>query len=280
MQTIDTNLLPLAVVQKLEEVGIPQDSLIFYQNNCWVYQVRQDISKLIEKCHLQSIDSLGPFEIHEADISLVLLPSTCQYRITKIRGRQLTHEAQATGTYAPIAPITLEGFARSTVNIPDDATHFCWLYPPKYILNDDDVTLDDSDESNLLKIGGFAYFNSNDNNIDQLRLIRVNSLIVPGINGLTFEGPYPWRKEFTDRLWTQNRFQPVTLSCLLNKGARYFAFINPCESLSAENGQSSWTPSPHGAFAYLFNEDHSPHSFDCFFSVADDCLGVSVSDED
>jgi len=38
-------------------------------------------------------------------------------------------------------------------------------------------------------------------------------------------------------------------------------------------------PSPHGAFVYLFNEDHSPHSFDCYFSVADDCLGVIPSDE-
>jgi len=30
---------------------------------------------------------------------------------------------------------------------------------------------------------------------------------------------------------------------------------------------------------YLFNEDHSPHSFDCYFSVADNCLGVAPSDE-
>ncbi|CAF5118794.1 unnamed protein product, partial [Rotaria sp. Silwood1] len=36
-----------------------------------------------------------------------------------------------TGIYAPVAPITLEGFARSTAHIPDDATHFCWLYPLK-----------------------------------------------------------------------------------------------------------------------------------------------------
>ncbi|CAF3432889.1 unnamed protein product [Rotaria sp. Silwood1] len=275
----DVNLLPLTVVQKLVEIGIPQDSLIFYQDGRWVYQVGQVISNN-NRFHCQPIDSLGPFEIHEVDISFILLPSTSQYRITRILGRKLSPTEQVTGIYAPVAPITLEGFARSTAHIPDDATHFCWLYPLKFTFNGGDYTSNNSDESNLCKIGGFAYFNTTDNNIDELRLIRVNSLIVPANNGLTFEGPYPWKKEFTDRLWTQDRFQPVTLPCLLEKGARYFAFINPYESLFSENGQISWKPSPHGAFVYLFNEDHSPHVFDCFFSVADNCLGVSPSDEE
>ncbi len=71
----------------------------------------------------------------------------------------------------------------------------------------------------------------------------------------------------------------MSLPNLIQSGARYFAFINPYESVSDESGQLSWIPSPHGAFIYLFNEDHSPHSFDCYFSVADDCLGVAPSDE-
>ena len=71
----------------------------------------------------------------------------------------------------------------------------------------------------------------------------------------------------------------MTLPYLIQSGARYFAFINPSESVSDENGQSPWIPSEHGAFIYLFNEDHSPHSFDCYFSVADECLGVAPSGE-
>jgi hypothetical protein len=71
----------------------------------------------------------------------------------------------------------------------------------------------------------------------------------------------------------------VTLSYLIEKGVRYFAFINPYESLSDENDQLSWMTSRNGAFVYLFNEDHSPHPFDCYFSVADDCLGCTPSDE-
>ncbi|CAF2648673.1 unnamed protein product [Rotaria sp. Silwood2] len=293
----DINFLPLTVVQKLEDAGIPQDSLIFYQDHRWVYQVGQEISDN-NKFHYQPMDSLGPFGehlmtfsnnifielyigIHEVDILFDLISSTFQYRITKIRGRQLTDEEQIIGSYAPIASITLEGCARSTANIPDDATHFCWLYPAKCILSeDDDVTSRDSDESNLLKIGGFAYFNTDDNNIDKLRLIRLNSLSLPAKNGLTFKDPYSWRKQYTHRLWAENRFQPVTLPYLLEKGARYFAFINPSEKLSTENNELSWIPSENGAFAYLFNEDHSPHVFDCYFSVADNCLGVSPSDEE
>jgi hypothetical protein len=143
-----------------------------------------------------------------------MFPSTSMYTITKIGSRQLTDEKQITGVFAPIAQITLQGFARSTANIPDDATHFCWLYPPTDALTNNHIGSDDSHESNLLKIGGFAYFNVNQNNDDSIQLVRVNSLITSATNGLTFVGPDPWRKEYTNKLWTQNRFQ-VSLFRLL-----------------------------------------------------------------
>ncbi len=43
-QMSDINVLPFTIVQKLEETGIPQDSLIFYQNNRWVYQIGYSFS--------------------------------------------------------------------------------------------------------------------------------------------------------------------------------------------------------------------------------------------
>ncbi|CAF2948183.1 unnamed protein product, partial [Rotaria sp. Silwood2] len=241
------NLLPFSVVQKIEETGIPQDSFIFYQDGRWVFQVGHDMASE-SMFHHPLIDALGPFEIHEVDISFILLLPTLKYRITKIRGRTLTNDEKCIGIHAPVVPITLKGFARTTVNIPDDATHFCWLYPPTFIPNDDNITLDSSDESNLLRIGGFAYFNTKNNNIDQLQLIRIYSLVVAANNGLTFEKRCIWRKEFTEPLWKENRFQRVTLPCLLEKGAKYFAFVNPYELLFSEDRQSSWKPSPHGAF--------------------------------
>jgi hypothetical protein len=145
-------------------------------------------------------------DIHPVDISFILSPTLSQYTINRIGNQRLNEQDKITGIHAPIAEITLEGFARSIANIPDDATHFCWLYPPRNIPNDDDVKSADSDESNLLKIGGFAYFNGDNSSDETLKLLRVNSLIVSADNGLTFDGPYPWRKEFTDQLWTQNRF--------------------------------------------------------------------------
>ena len=118
----------------------------------------------------------------------------------------MTGEEQATGVFAPIAQITLEGFARSTANIPENATHFCWLYPPTTNLIHHHITLGTIHESNLLKIGGFAYFHLDQNNESPLQLVRVNSLIVPATNGLIFKGSFPWPKEFTNNLWKNNRF--------------------------------------------------------------------------
>ncbi len=54
------NLLPIVVVQELEKAGIPQDSLIFYHNNRWVYQIRLSSSN-DNQLQYQPIDSLGPF---------------------------------------------------------------------------------------------------------------------------------------------------------------------------------------------------------------------------
>ncbi len=152
--------------------------------------------------------------IHPVHVSFILFPSTSQYTIIKIGTRQLDDEKKATGIYAPIAQITLQGFARSIANIPDDATHFCWFYPPKNIFNNHDIDFDSSYEENLLKIGGFVYFKEDKDHGNTLQVVCVNSLIVSAENGLTFEGPYPWRKEFTDQLWTRNRFQ-VSLFFLL-----------------------------------------------------------------
>ena len=137
----------------------------------------------------------------------MLYPETFEYTILKIGKRELSEEQRITGVFAPIAQITLEGFARDIANIPNHATHFCWLYPPKNMLNNNEMKLENTYELSLLKLGGFAYFIANENNSDALQLVRVNSLIVSARNGLTFEGPFFWKKEFTEQLLTKKRFQ-------------------------------------------------------------------------
>lgn len=116
--------------------------------------------------------------------------------------------------YAPIVPITLEGGARTTANIPNNATHFCWLYPLHGIFNNENVTLDDEYGKNLLNIGGFAYFTTAENKNDILQLVRVNSLTMSTANGIDFDGPYKWPEEFTEQLWRQNRFQVTLFDCI------------------------------------------------------------------
>jgi hypothetical protein len=54
------NFLPIAVIQELERAAIPQDSLIFYQNNRWLYQTGLTSSGNNQFSY-HPIDSLGPF---------------------------------------------------------------------------------------------------------------------------------------------------------------------------------------------------------------------------
>ncbi len=153
------------------------------------------------------------------DVTFILYPDTSQYTIIKIGKLELKDEHKATGVFAPITPITLQGFARERANIPDNATHFCWLYQPNNITIHDDIARDNSYALSLLKLGGFAYFVANGNNLETLQLVRVNSLIISATNGLTFEGPYHWKREFTEKLWNEKRFQVsvVVLSFRMRK---------------------------------------------------------------
>ena len=66
-ETGEVHSLPSTVVQKLEEAGIPQDSLIFYKNSRWVYQKGQPLLNN-NQFRCQPIDSLGPFGKNLDDI--------------------------------------------------------------------------------------------------------------------------------------------------------------------------------------------------------------------
>ena len=125
----------------------------------------------------------------------------------KIGNQELNEDQRATGVFAPITRITLQGYARDAANIPENATHFCLLYQPNNIRIDDDVTWKNSYELNLLKLGGFAYFRANSNDFTTIQLLRVNSLVVSASNGLVFKGPFCWRSEFNEQIWNQRRFQ-------------------------------------------------------------------------
>ena len=191
---------------------------------------------------------------------------------------------------APIAPITLDGQARDVANIPRGATHFTWIYPPagftqktKAVKKNIDKLVTSGDfQSTFLALGGFAYVNGAH---DPIRTVQINCL-VKADTGLTFDGPFPWKSEFTNCLQRHGRFQvflfdqhikvdsiyfqSVTIAELLALGIQYYCFINPNEELiDFLDVDKTWTPALNGAFVYLYNSDMKPHKFDCFFRVAD-----------
>jgi len=88
---------------------------------------------------------------------------------------------------------------------------------------------------------------------------------------LTFGAPRSWRREFTQKLSSEGRFQPVTLPTLLRAGAKEFCWINPSEELVA--GTERWKPSEYGAFLYMMGGDH-PH---VYYPVGDPRLQRSAA---
>ncbi len=115
------------------------------------------------------------------------------------------------GQHAPTASITLTGRARDVAYIPQEATHFCWIYPPfgltqvskkKKARIEEEIANGDL-EYTFLALGGFAYFRFEHSSY---KMLQANCL-VQADNGLTFHGPYQWRSDYTDNLAKQGRFQ-------------------------------------------------------------------------
>ena len=92
-------------------------------------------------------------------------------------------------------------------------------------------------------------------------------------NGLSFKSPQAWSGSETSAL--TGRWQPVTVPCLQKAGAKFFAWINPGESLT-DKGAVSWKPCQHGAFVYLFHGLDSRE--DGLFFEVDEIVESSIND--
>lgn len=115
------------------------------------------------------------------------------------------------GQHAPIAPITLTGSARDVAYIPQEATHFCWIYPPvglNQLTKKRKAKLEQEMENGnleytFLALGGFAYFRFQH---ESYKMLQANCL-VQADNGLVFNGPFQWHSGYTANLAKQGRFQ-------------------------------------------------------------------------
>ena len=143
---------------------------------------------------------------------------------------------------------------------PEGVASICWAYPMEGMAALERrsrlafLSVTSSVELCFAAYGGFLFLNGKG------EVLGVQALVAgEGYDDqLIFGAPQTWRREFTDKLSSAGRFQPVTLPMLLRAGAKEFCWINPGEEIAA--GTERWTPSEHGAFLYMMGDDH-PHVY-------------------
>lgn len=148
---------------------------------------------------------------------------------------------------------------------PPKCTSVAWAYPMEGMAQLERrsrlafLAMTSSNELCFAAFGGFLLLDSRGDVIGVQAIVQGESYP----DQLVFGEPRSWRKEFTQTLSNDGRFQPVTLPTLLRAGAKEFCWINPGEELVA--GTERWTPSEYGAFLYLMGgnsgEGTHPHTY-------------------
>eukprot|EP00756_Hemistasia_phaeocysticola_P007343 Hpha_TRINITY_DN14226_c0_g1::TRINITY_DN14226_c0_g1_i1::g.22637::m.22637 len=206
-------------------------------------------------------ETLPGMRVHSVDGQLVRTPEELQEKLDAcgsvftivVQDDDATpllpfYEAGILG-FGPIGPrnvVTLPVAERRAALIPESAAEYCMAYPLAGLHNADEEV---AAEVNLADpLGAFAIFGG-------FLYLDEDGLVV-GANALTqgdmlhFDGPFPWRREYTELLRSNGRLVPVTLRALKDKGAQEFAYLIPGETLSGP-GLPSWRVTKHGGFVYL-----------------------------
>eukprot|EP01062_Namystynia_karyoxenos_P082483 TRINITY_DN92_c1_g3_i1.p1 TRINITY_DN92_c1_g3~~TRINITY_DN92_c1_g3_i1.p1 ORF type:complete len:1384 (+),score=292.23 TRINITY_DN92_c1_g3_i1:120-4271(+) len=154
----------------------------------------------------------------------------------------------AIGLLSPAGQVTLDAASRKAVGIPLEAETYRMAYPLCTLdqISDDVYSRlpEDDPVVHFITIGGFVYFGPRGE-------VLAATALVPG-ETMHFDGPFPWRMEYTQQLRDQGRLVPTTLSELRDAGAHYFAYIIPGETLG-EGSLPPWRLSRHGGFVYIFD---------------------------
>lgn len=142
---------------------------------------------------------------------------------------------------SPLHRITLDAETKVAANIPREATFFAWAYPMVEEPGKHAPSVGGAAESAFLKLGGFVYFDNEQNAVG-------TNAICPaplGTLALMFGRPQILSERVAEELTLKGRFQEVTLEPLVRGGATHFAWIRPTEF-------SDVIANPDGCFAYLF----------------------------
>jgi len=198
--------------------------------------------------------------------------------------------ARISGQVSPLHPLIDDAGWREATGVPAEAQEFAWSYPvANWERVESDAYAMDNWESlaameattalkSFLTVGGFLFFNA------QGRIVGAST---PGraqseASSLHFREPQRWRREWTQSLAEQGRFQPVTMREIVSLGARTFCWLRPNEVIEDGDGQPlpDQPQVPNGGFVYLFREDPLASSpmdaaLDRYFPVALDGKGAT-----
>jgi len=195
-------------------------------------------------------ENLGPFALIPAkDLKLAVDLKAGKFTVegpTADINNLKVWNVEPTGAMGPLAHISLDKAMRQALQIPESAVNFSWGYSLGNGTFDEkargyfSIT---TPAAAFFVFGGFIYTNSQDD------VVAVMSLSLG--SGIAFSAANKWKHKYSASL--AGRWQPVTAPLLRKKGARLFAWINPCEVLT--QGEDPWIVSKHGAFAFLFHDD-------------------------
>lgn len=191
--------------------------------------------------------------------------------------------ARISGQVSPLHPVHDDPAWRQAVNVPPDSQDFAWSYPVANWerVESDAYAMDNWDTvpamehsaalKSFLTVGGFLFFNS------EGHVIGTTTPGRPGkgdASGLHFGDPQRWRREWTQSLAEQGRFQPVTMREIVALGARMFCWLRPNEVIEDGDGQPlpNQPKIPYGGLVYLFREEvmsaEADVALDRYFPVA------------
>ena len=176
------------------------------------------------------------------------------------------------GKLSPVCPCSLPANVRRCIGVPEEATHYAFLYPATSHGKSMEEALENLDLADelwafLLLVGGFCYFQeapaTRDSNAGgkTFTLIRSNALVlIPGDEVMDFDGPFTPNQKAIDALRSHGRMVVVTLDVLEEAGFDAFSWVLPNEqpdgiALCPE------VDYPFGGFLYQMVEGKAPTFF-------------------
>lgn len=224
--------------------------------------------------------TLGPFTfVSVPEVSILLDRRSSQYKAQQPRdilNIYESHGVECAGKTSPISPIVLDPAGRRQLGIPDEATHFCWVYPlgaGDFAESARGYLSASRPSAAFFFFGGFIYMD------EAGEIVSAKALSVGG-RGLHFDAPRQWTGQMTVTM--QKGWQPVTFPFARSAGARRFCFVPPCGCVATVNSngrkQTVDVGGPRGGFAFLFHDENEANDErDRYFTISD--LGVLMPEE-